>query len=132
MVFRWTIRILFIDTDASGRIHYTSLFRYFEAAEIEFFRHIDSAHQYSELGFPRVHVECDYRSAIRCDDVLVIEVSVGRLGNASIDLRFLVLKDEVEVARGKVVIAGMDRSTQRARPLPDVLRERLEPYVAAI
>jgi len=132
MVFRWTIRILFIDTDASGRIHYTAMFRYFEAAEIEFFRHIDSAHQYAETGFPRVHVECDYKHAIRCDDVLVIEVTVGRIGNASIELKFRVMKDELEAARGRVVIAGMDRATQRATPIPVELRARLQPYVAVI
>jgi acyl-CoA thioesterase FadM len=38
MVFRWSTRILVIDTDASRRIHFTSLFRYSEAAETEFFR----------------------------------------------------------------------------------------------
>jgi hypothetical protein len=31
MVFRWSTRILVIDTDASRRIHFTSLFRYSEA-----------------------------------------------------------------------------------------------------
>jgi acyl-CoA thioester hydrolase len=129
MVFRWTVRILFIDTDASGRIHYTALFRYFEAAEIEFFRAIDSGHEYAEVGFPRVHVECDYRSAIRCDDLLIVEVSVGRVGNASIQLKFRVLKDEVEVASGKVVIASMDRNTQRATAIPPGMREKLQPYV---
>jgi YbgC/YbaW family acyl-CoA thioester hydrolase len=129
MVFRWTIRILFIDTDASGRIHYTAMFRYFEAAEIEFFRSIDSNHVYTEMGFPRVHVECDYRSAIRCDDQLVIEVSVGRVGNASIQLKFRALNDELEVAEGKVIIAAMDRTTQRATAIPPALRERLHPYI---
>ena len=31
--FRFETRIRFIDTDASGRIHYTAMFRYFESAE---------------------------------------------------------------------------------------------------
>jgi len=57
MPFRWTTRILFIDTDASGRIHYTAMFRYFEAAEIEFFRSIGVLHEHKGISFPRVHVE---------------------------------------------------------------------------
>ena len=129
-VFRWPVRILFIDTDASGRIHYTCLFRYFEAAEIEFFRSISAEHHYTEIGFPRVHVECDYRAAIRCDDLLVIEVTVGRIGNSSIELRFRVLKNDEEAAKGKVVVASMDRSTQRATAIPEGFREKLLPYVA--
>jgi YbgC/YbaW family acyl-CoA thioester hydrolase len=129
MTFRWTTRILFIDTDASGRIHYTALFRYFEAAEIEFFRAIGVLHEHPGIGFPRVHVECDYRSAIRFDDLLVIEVSVGRIGNASVQLKFRVLKNEVEAASGNVVIASMDRETQRATAIPRSVREKLEPWV---
>jgi YbgC/YbaW family acyl-CoA thioester hydrolase len=125
MPFRWTTRILFIDTDASGRIHYTSLFRYFEAAEIELFRSIGILHEYPGIGFPRLHVECDYRSAIRYDDLITIEVSIARVGNTSIRMKFRVLKDEAEVANGNVVIASMDRETQRATSIPPGIREKL-------
>ena len=76
MVFRWTVRILFIDTDASGRIHYTALLRYFEAAEIELFREAGAMADRAHVGFPRVHIECDYRSAMLLDDEIVIEVTV--------------------------------------------------------
>jgi YbgC/YbaW family acyl-CoA thioester hydrolase len=128
-VFRWTARILFMDTDASGRIHYTALFRYFETAETEFFRAVGVLHEHTGSSFPRVHVECDYRAAITYDDLLVFEVSVGRIGYSSIKLRFRVLKDEVEVAAGTVVIACMDRKTQRAAAIPPLMREKLEPYL---
>lgn len=129
MEFRWTTRILFIDTDASGRIHYTSLFRYFEAAELEFFRSIGVLHEHAGTSFPRVHAECDYRTAIRFDDEVVLEVSVGRLGRSSVQLKFRVLTGEVEAACGNVVIACMDRETQRATPIPQSVREKLLPYV---
>ena len=32
MSFTWDVRIRFVDTDASGRIHYTAMFKYFEQA----------------------------------------------------------------------------------------------------
>src|SRR5271168_2463697 len=129
MPFRWTTRILFIDTDASGRIHYTALFRYFEAAEIEFFRATGVLHSHPGISFPRVHVECDYRSAIRFDDLAVFEVYVGRIGSRSIHLKFRVLVNEVESAVGVVVIAGMDRVTQTGAVLPAGVREKLQPYL---
>ena len=129
MVFRWTTRILFMDTDASGRIHYTALFRYFEATEIEFFREIGVLHQHPTTAFPRVHVECDYRSAIRYDDLLTFELSVGRVGNTSVQLKFRVLKDEAEAASGSVVIACLDLGKQRATAIPPGIREKLQPYV---
>ena len=129
MPFRWSTRILFIDTDASGRIHYTALFRYFEAAEIEFFRATGVLHSHAGVSFPRVHVECDYRTAIRFDDLAVFEVSVGKIGSRSIHLKFRVLVNEVEAAAGVVVIAGMDRKTQTGVALPDSVKEKLQRYV---
>jgi YbgC/YbaW family acyl-CoA thioester hydrolase len=129
MTFRWTTRIRFIDTDASGRIHYTAIFRYFETAETEFFRSIGVLHAHAEVSFPRVHVECDYRTAILYDDLLEIEVTVGRIGNSSLQLKFRVMKEGIEAARGNVVIASLDKATQRATPIPGHVRAKLEPYV---
>jgi len=129
MQFRWTTRILFIDTDASGRIHYTALFRYFEAAEIEFFRATGVLHSHPGISFPRVHVECDYRVAIRFDDLAVFEVSVGRIGSRSIQLKFRVMVNEIAAATGIVVIAGMDRETQKGVALPEGVREKLKSYL---
>jgi YbgC/YbaW family acyl-CoA thioester hydrolase len=129
MIFRWTARILFIDTDASGRIHYTSMFRYFESAELEFFRSVGVLQKGHGTGFPRVHAECDYSGAIVFDDELVFEVTVGRIGRSSLQLKFLVLKEEAEVARGNVVIVSMDQKTQRASAIPESAREKLQPYL---
>jgi YbgC/YbaW family acyl-CoA thioester hydrolase len=131
MVFRWETRIRFIDTDASGRIHYTALFRYFESAELEFFREIGALHEHPTTAFPRVHVECDYSGAIIYDDLLTIELSIGKIGNSSARFEFLVLKDDKEAAKGVVVIACIDRETQRAVPIPENIREKLLPYVRA-
>ena len=36
--FTHRVRVAFPDTDASGRIHFTAMLRYFESAEIEFLR----------------------------------------------------------------------------------------------
>jgi acyl-CoA thioesterase FadM len=64
--FRFQTCIRFIDADASGRIHFTAIFRYFESAEVEFLRTLgvtyDACHSYNP---PRVHVECDFLRVIR-------------------------------------------------------------------
>ena len=77
-----------------------------------------------------MHVECDYRSAIVYDDLLEIEVSVGRIGNTSVQLKFRVLKSGVEAAAGNVVIASLDKGTQRATAVPPSVREKLTPYLS--
>jgi YbgC/YbaW family acyl-CoA thioester hydrolase len=130
MVFRWPVRILFIDTDASGRIHYTALLRYFEAAEIELFRAAGAAVERCEVAFPRVHVECDYRAAIYFDDELTIELSIGNMGRSSIELLYRAMKKGVVAASGKIVIAAMNPQTGQSTEIPPSLREKLGLWAA--
>ncbi|HVY93834.1 MAG TPA: thioesterase family protein, partial [Bryobacteraceae bacterium] len=130
MVFRWPVRILFIDTDASGRIHYTALLRYFEAAEIELFREAGAMEDRAEVEFPRVHVECDYRTAIHFDDEIVIELAVGNMGRSSIELRYRAMKQGMVAASGQIIIAAMNRRTGRSTEIPLGVREKLEPWNA--
>src|SRR5581483_4960878 len=115
--FHFQTRIRFIDTDASGRIHYTSLFRYFESAEIEFLRDAGVIYQLP-YAFPRVHVECDIRLGIVHDDLIEIEVCLTKLGSSSMRLEFRALKDGNLAATGAVVIVCMDKIAQRATPIP--------------
>jgi YbgC/YbaW family acyl-CoA thioester hydrolase len=124
--FRWQARIRFIDTDASGRIHYTCLFRYFESAEVEFLRTFGMTYETKlPYAFPRVHVQCHYRMAIVYDDLLTIEVSIGRIGNSSVRFDFRVLKEGELAAHGSVVAVCTHRQTERPVPIPDAIRQPL-------
>ncbi len=123
--FRFQTRIRFIDTDSSGRIHYTAMFRYFESAETEFMREVGVSYTKSNYGFPRVHVECDFLASIVHDDLIEIEVSLTKLGKSSLRFDFQTFKSGDLAAKGTVVIACIDLKTQRAVRLPDQLREKL-------
>ena len=130
--FIWKTRLLFVDTDASGRIHYSALFRHVEAAEMEFFRFVGrpfSQMPSSELKYPRVRVEADYKAPLICDDLMDIHVWVDRIGRASYTLGFSFLKEGVEAAAAKEVIACMSAKTQSSHPLPDDLVALLKPWV---
>ena len=124
--FRFQTRIRFIDTDSSGRIHYTAMFRYFESAEIEFMRRLGVSYTKFGYGFPRVHVECDFFRSIIHDDQLEIEVFLTKLGRSSVRLEFRTLKEGELAARGAVVIACMDKKTERAIAIPADLREKFQ------
>jgi len=123
--FVFETRIRFIDTDASGRIHYSCMFRYFESAEIEFFRAMGFRTFREDVSFPRVHVECDYRLALLYDDLIQIEVRLTKVGGSSVRLDFRTLKAGQLAATGCVVIVCMDRNTQKAIAIPEQLREKL-------
>lgn len=121
MAFVFSSRVRFVDTDASGRIHYTAMLKHFEYAEQEFFRSL--GFRYTEphslgYGFPRVHVECDYTAFVAYDDLLAITVIVERVGRTSFTLAFDVAVEGRPVARGKIVIVCVDLATRRSRPFP--------------
>jgi YbgC/YbaW family acyl-CoA thioester hydrolase len=122
--FRHETRIRFVDTDASGRIHYTSLFKFFEAAETELFRTFNISYTGGTFNFPRVHAECDIQLPLLHDDLIEIEVCLTKLGNSSMRFDFKALKEGRLAATGAVVMVCMDRKSQRAIPIPDDLRSR--------
>jgi YbgC/YbaW family acyl-CoA thioester hydrolase len=122
--FRYETRIRFVDTDASGRIHYTSLFKFFEAAETELFRLFDISYTGGTYNFPRVHAECDIQLPLLHDDLIEIEVCLTKLGRSSMRFEFKARKDGVVAATGAVAMVCMDRKSQRAIAIPDELRAR--------
>jgi acyl-CoA thioester hydrolase len=126
--FTHRVRVAFPDTDTSGRIHFTAMLRYFESAEIELLRWLGYRYRDApDFGFPRVRVECEYRSAVGFDDELDIVVSVKRVGTSSYTLEFTALKEGVAAASGSVVVVCVARHG-RAHAIPDVLREALQEY----
>jgi YbgC/YbaW family acyl-CoA thioester hydrolase len=122
--FRYETRIRFVDTDASGRIHYTALFRFFEAAETELFRTFGINYSKGAFNFPRVHAECDIKLPLRHDDLLTVEVSLTKLGTSSLRFEFKVFNEGELAATGAIVMVCMDRQAQRSIPLPGELRAR--------
>jgi YbgC/YbaW family acyl-CoA thioester hydrolase len=124
----WRTRVRFVDTDASQRIHYTAMFRYFEAAEQELLRELGcgyGADGIKEIGFPRVHVECDLTSEVRYDDVVELAVSVERVGTSSFTLAYAASVEGRPAARGRVVVVCLDKATGRARAMPELMGEAL-------
>lgn len=124
-LFRFRTRVRFVDTDASGRIHYTAMFRYFEAAEIEFLRTLGITYNTRTYDLPRVHAECDFLRVIGNDDVIDLEVSITKIGRSSIRFEFQAFKAAELAAKGAIIAACVDRQTMQSIPIPDDFRANL-------
>lgn len=132
------VRVSFADVDSSQRIHFTAMFRYFEVAEHELMRSLDMPYATTlwESAFPRVHLECDFRGAVRYDDLLDVEARIERVGTSSWTVAFTARHASTAgarhdatpgevVATGKMVIVSMNAETERSQPLPEKLRAAL-------
>lgn len=131
--FSWQLRVRFVDTDASGRIHYTAMLRFFEAAEAEFLRSLGvlySSIENEQTSYPRVHVECTYTDAVLDDDLVDIAVVVERVGVSSFTLGFRASVHGKVAAHGRIVIVCMNRRTQKAQPLPEAFARTLSGHGA--
>ena len=62
------MRVQWVDTDASGRIHYTAALRYFEVAEHALMRQVFYDTPERAFSLPRVHVEADYEAMLGYPD----------------------------------------------------------------
>jgi acyl-CoA thioesterase FadM len=83
------------------------------------------------LGTPTVSTRCDFLSPARFGDTLAIELSILRLGNASVEILFQASVQGRACFKCRHTICLFDRTTVKAVPIPDDLRERMQPYVAA-
>ena len=117
-------RIEWIDTDAAGIYHWTTAFRFVEAAE---------AAMHTALGIaddtfgatPRVAVSATFTRSLRFNDLAELELAVESIGRSSLVYRWTVATAGEPAAEGSLTIAFIDRSTGRAVPWPPAIRERL-------
>lgn len=81
------------------------------------------------IGTPTVSIRCDFLKPFRIGDTLRFELRVTRIGNASVDLRYVGLKDGVEHLRIFQTIVFMDLDAARAAPIPSDIRPAIEAYL---
>lgn len=129
--YRSQRRVEFRDTDTAGIAHFSIFFNYMEEVEHEFLRSLglsvvmrDAA---GVVSWPRVSAQCDYHGAVRFEDVVDVELTVDRVGEKSVNYRFVFRHDGRQVAEGRLtaVCCRMDEGTLRAAPIPAEIGAKL-------
>jgi YbgC/YbaW family acyl-CoA thioester hydrolase len=122
----------------AGIVHFTAFLRYMEAAEHAFFRSLGfSIHATGlpePIGWPRVHVDCDFSSPLRFEDIVEISLYVREKREKSIIYSFIFRKlnaePAVEVARGSLAVACVTRDKTtgkfKSTPIPVAIAEKIE------
>ena len=131
--FRLRERIRWSDIDSSGIILWSAYTRLVEIAETELFRAAgfpyDGIWERLDIWLPRVQFHIDYRSPLRLDDEVDVEIHVGRLGNASIRFELAFRKpDATLAAEGYLVIVAIRRQDAKPVAVPAALATALQPW----
>ena len=120
---RERLRVLWVDTDAGGRIHFTAAFRWAEAAELGLYRKLGLTEYVPHL--PRRHVEAEFHRVLVFDDEIDVTLSVARVGTTSIGYEWQITRDGELAIEGHHTVVHVDEEG-RAQPLDDAFRAALD------
>jgi YbgC/YbaW family acyl-CoA thioester hydrolase len=115
-------RVAWVDTDAGGRIHFTAVFRWAEAAETALLRSVGLLDQWAD--FPRRAVEAEYLAVLRFEDEIEIELRPEHVGTTSISYGWDIRRNGELCIRGRHTVVHVDAGGRPA-PLPEALRRAL-------
>ncbi len=136
--FKLTRQVEFSETDMAGIVHFSNFFRYMEAVEHAFFRSIGlSIHTKGfggNLGWPRVHVACDFKRPLRFEDTVEMHLLVKEKNKKSLVYTIIFRQADdpshPEVARGTLAVACVnhDRETgkMKAVTIPPEISKKIE------
>ena len=112
--------VAWVDTDAGGRIHFTAVFRWAEAAETALLRSLGLLEEWAD--YPRRAVEAEYLAVLRFEDEFDLELIAERVGTSSVTYTWVISRGDELCIRGRHTVVHVD-ATGRPAPLrPDVRR----------
>jgi YbgC/YbaW family acyl-CoA thioester hydrolase len=115
-------RVAWADTDAGGRIHFTAVFRWAEAAETALMRRLGLLAEWRD--YPRRRVEADYRKVLVFEDEIEVRLRVERVGTTSITYAWAIARNGETYVDGRHTVVHVDEQG-RAAELPDAVRTAL-------
>jgi len=110
----------------AGVVHFTQLLAYVEEAEHAALLSVGVQPISSKGGFPKVHVDCDYRSPVRFGDSVEISLGIVSISGSSLRWRFeMTSADERKICEGNFVTVFVNRKGD-AEDISEETRSSLE------
>src|SRR3982751_4821755 len=111
-------RIEWMDTDAAGIYHWTTVFRLAEAAEAALHTALGIA-DFTFGATPRVAVQATFARPLRFNDPVDVNLAVAAVGRTSVEYAMSIVADGGAAAQGTVKTVLIDRETGRSIAWPD-------------
>jgi 4-hydroxybenzoyl-CoA thioesterase len=131
-----SVKVRFGEIDRAGIVYYPRFFHYFHIAFEEFFADCVGVPYHvlideKRIGFPAVHVECDYRSPLKFGDRLEVRISVEKVGGSSVTFRYRVWNQGAArlAAEARITVVCVDMDDFRPMPVPEPYRAAFLRYV---
>ena len=128
-------KVRFGDCDSAGVIHFHNLLRWAHESWEESIDKYGIPHQHifpdpnsheNQIIFPIVNCEANFLSPIKIGDLLSIKIFPKKINNHLFQVNTLFLKDEINVAEGKIIHCSLDVDSKLKVKLPDQLERWIE------
>jgi acyl-CoA thioester hydrolase len=117
-------RLAWMDTDAAGIWHYSTVIRLAEDAETELHRSLGIQHLTFGVS-PRVRVEFDFASPVAFDEEVDTTIAVIAIGRTSVTYGVDVRVGERVIATGSIKTVLIDKESGRPVAVSEELRVAL-------
>ncbi len=117
-----------MDNDAFRHVNNVNYFSFFDTAVTYFeMTHAGIDLLDGPLRCVVAEVQCRYHSSVAFPDKLDVGLRVARIGGSSIRYEIAVFREgeDAAAAEGHFIHVLVDSATQRPRPIPDAMRDRL-------
>jgi acyl-CoA thioester hydrolase len=123
-------RVGFSDTDAQGIVYYGRYLPYFDAARVEYHRHLDMLKLDFGGEFVMRASSIEYHAPARFDDLLEVFIRVSRIGrtSATYEMAAYRVDDDALMVTASQSLVLVDLKERKACPIPDVVRERIRAF----
>lgn len=126
----FTKSVPFVDTDMAGIVHFSKVLCYVEEAEHAAMSAIGVAAISDIGGFPKVRIECDYKSPLKFQDSLSVDLSLVKVGNRSLNWKFRVSANQRIAAEGSIVTVFTSLDSSASGMIEGEMRQRLLEYLS--
>jgi acyl-CoA thioester hydrolase len=115
--------VRFRDLDALGHVNHVVYLTYVEQVRTQYFHEILGIEVPDELTWVIATVSCEYLLPLAFGESIDVGWRIGRLGRASADYEFELVRGDELVARGGGVLVNSDARAARSAPIPDAWRQ---------
>tara|TARA_B110000467_G_C18259461_1_gene445428 strand:+ start:645 stop:1055 length:411 start_codon:yes stop_codon:yes gene_type:complete len=130
LLFKWSVRIYFEDTDSGGVVYHSNYLKFMERARTEWLRSLNlnqaDLKKKDKIMFVVAKVYIDYKKAAQFNDALDIETSVDNIGASKVDLTQNIMKNSELYTSAKVSIACIHSETFKPQRIPKLIKQQME------
>jgi acyl-CoA thioester hydrolase len=123
-------RVGFSDTDAQGIVYYGRYLPYFDAARVEYHRHLRMRYEDYEGDLVMRATTIEYHAPARFDDLVEVFVRVQRIGRTSMtyELAAYLVEDDVLNVTAHQTLVLVDLDERKACPVPEAIKTKIREF----